>query len=497
MGLFDFLKRSRQPAEPAPGPDQLLDLLTGAAVAGQAPQVERLCRQHREAILQHFPAWQKVPEGIRKDQQALQRHVHTLITVAQCFAGPLGEPALLERLTGPPGSNPLERWQEKLQQARRLMNELHYDEAVQLLGDLLIDVCELRGSGADHYLPVTFGHLGEAHFQQGQADKALPHLEQALRLCQQSGDQDGVAAYLGNLYEVHRYAGRAGPAADCAEQLAGVLAQRKRSTEAARYRRQAAIVRAGEPLNRVVAVVDGRTLELDELTGSKDLHVQFVFQRNRPSLRPAEVLIQRGGELGSQGAYDEALEAFQAAARADPYEPHAHYEAGAALLHLRRYAEAIESFEATEERAPGWFHCRSDLWLSRQLLDGAIPHEVYYTLRVLQDGNLPPQERARLAGQACAGAPAVAAPAIPLLHLLYGKVLEALKRPAEAEAAYRQGLAAADEPDVRSRLLLALGVLPGPPAERSALLREARDLKGNLVAAASAHIALLCRGEGN
>ncbi len=491
MGLFDLFRR--RPAEPVE-PDHLRELLFGAAAAGDARGLRRLCRDHRDVIVRHFPDWQKVPEPLREDRPALERYFQGLVAVAQTFADGLRDPSLMQLLTGPPGANPLVQWEEKLQQARGRMDELDYHGAAGLLCDLLIDVRKLKGSGVDHHLPVTLGHLGECYFQQADADRAVPHLEQALRLCEQSGDAGGVAAYLNNLYEVHRYAGRPAPAADHAERLAATLAAGGDAHQAARYRRQAEIVRAGEPLNRIIAVLDDRPYELDEVPARQDLHVRFVFQRNRPSLRPAQVHAERGNQLAGEGNFDDALGAFRAAAQADPYDPHPPYLAGDALLHLRRYAEAVESYEAAEERAPGWFRCRADLGLARQLLLGRAGHEVFLAVRALEDGKEPPKERVRLAERALAAAPGVA-----LLHLLHGKNLAALGRRGEAAAAYRSGLDRADEASVRTRLLVELGVLLEDARERSALLREARDLNGDLVAGASAHVALLCygaRGEG-
>src|SRR5262249_11669004 len=154
----------------------------------------------------------------------------------------------------------------------------------------------------------------DCFFQSRQTHKAIGHWEQALELCTRHGDGEGVAAYLGNLYEAHRYLGQAGPAAACAERLAEALGQQGRSDEAGRHRRCAAVVRAGEPLNRVVAVVAGRRYELDEVPALKDMRVQLVFERNRITLRAATTLTERGEGLGGAGRFEEALGAFRSAA---------------------------------------------------------------------------------------------------------------------------------------------------------------------------------------
>jgi tetratricopeptide (TPR) repeat protein len=483
MGLFDFLFGSRTPE--VRDPDRLKDALFQAAGRGDHKQVERLGRKNRQAVLDHFPQWQKPPEELRADPDAMQRYVHALVTVAHVFAERLGCPDLLNRLMGSEDSNPLLRWQKRLGQAQQLMAELRYREARDLLADVLIDVRDLKGTGADTYLPITHGHLGDCYFQSGEADKAIPHLEQALHLCEQNGDREGVVAYLGNLYEVHRYLGRPEAAATYAERLATALAEQGRPAEARRYRREAAIVRAGEPPNRVVAVVDGARYELDEVGEVQGKRIQFVFERGRVTLRPAAELTRRGEELGSQGRDEEALALFRDAARADPFDPHARYQEGYALLHLQRYPQAVESFQAVEELAPGWFHCRTQLWLAQQLALGNLGYDTGVAVLVLEDSPFPPAEKVSLAEQVLSRAPDLA-PA----HLLLGKNLAQLGRVPEAQAAYRRGLACAAEPDVKARLLVELGVLTEDKQERAALLREAQALNGNLVATAQATLAL-------
>src|SRR5262249_56080 len=81
-----------------------------------------------------------------------------------------------------------------------------------------------------------------------------------------------------------------------------------RARRPARSRNGGGVVRAGGPLNGVVAVVDGRRYELDEVGAVRDGRVQFLFERNRITLRPATVLTERGEEQGSAGRYEEARE---------------------------------------------------------------------------------------------------------------------------------------------------------------------------------------------
>jgi tetratricopeptide (TPR) repeat protein len=489
MGFLSFF-RPKLPA--IRDPQHLKSMLFDAALKGDQQLLSGLCKAHTATVLEHFGEWSRVPEDVRGDQAALQRYASGLIGVAQSFANELHNPVLLERLQQTPEDNPLTQWQQALAQSRALIGELRYQDAAQLLSDQLARVRGLQGSGVDTYLPITYGHLGECYFQLGEAERALAPTEQALALCQEQGDQAGVCAYLANLYELHRYLGRGEDAAIVAERLGQALEQQGKPREAASYRRRARSAQAGEPLNRVVIEVDGQQFELDEAPPLGDKRIRFVFERNRLSLRRAQAWLSRGEQLGGAGDFVQALIAFQQAAQADRYDPHPRYLEALTLLHLRRYADAVSSYTATEALAPGWFHCRADHWLAQQLAHGQLGHDVFVIIYELEDGPQPPEAKAQLAERALQQTPALA----PLL-LLYGKNLAQLGRAAAAEAAYRQGLAHVREPDVRTRLLVELGVLLPPGAERISLLQAARDLNGHLVAAAMAAIELQSAGQAS
>jgi tetratricopeptide (TPR) repeat protein len=479
MGFFDRLfGKKAAPVEP----DQLRTLLFDAAATGDLKRVEQLSRAHRDAVVAQFPSWQKIPEPLRSDPSALQNYGRGLVTVAQVFAERLGDIALLQRLIGQPQDNPLARWQDGLGKAQALLEEMNYSQAKSLLGDLLAQARDLQGTGVDRLLPITLGRLAECHFHAGEADRSVPLFEQALAHCERTGDREGVQAYLGSLYNVHRWLGRPGPAADAARRLADLLAAQGQHDDAAQHRRQAELVAAGEPRNRVVAVVGERTCELDELDGAPG-RVRFVFERDRITLRPALEWTRRGEQLGAAGDHAEALQAFNKASAADPFDPHSRYQAAFTSLHLRRYAEAERLYAEVERLAPGWFHCRSDRWLAGQLAAGAVDHDTFLALHTLQDGDLPPAQKLALAEQALRRAPR-----LPLLHLHHAKALAQLGRGPQALAALRTGLAADPEPDARTRLLVELAATTPDPAERDSSLRDAEALAGNLVAAATARV---------
>ena len=84
-------------------------------------------------------------------------------------------------------------------------------------------------------------------------------------------------------------------------------------------------------------------------------------------------------------------------------------------------------------------------------------------------------------------------PGLPPAHLHLGKNLARRGRDADARAALRGGLAADSDPDVRTRLPVEAAALCDDAAGRGSLFRETMALTGNLVAAASAAMALRAR----
>ena len=76
------------------------------------------------------------------------------------------------------------------------------------------------------------------------------------------------------------------------------------------------------------------------------------------------------------------------------------------------------------------------------------------------------------------------------VSLAWIKALALLGRTADARTALLEGLAADPDPDVRTRLLVELAALTDDSSGRAGRYDEAVSVNGNLVAAASACIAL-------
>ena len=489
MGFFNLLFGSR--SANSPNGEQLQEMLFRAVADGNHARLADLCRVHREAIIRQFPDWRTIPPDKRSNRTHIEHHIKSVLAVAQVFAKHLDEPTLLQQLAGEgqSKSNPIVKWQDGLRQALDLMEQLKHAEAEGLLGNIIAQLSEVQGSAVDEYLPLAHGYLGQCYFETGNSSDAISEYGRALELCEGAESADGVAAHLSNLYEVHRYRGDTAQAASYATRLAEVLHRMGRSEEAARYRKQASLVVQGEPLNRVVAQVGNRCYELDDVPMPAGETVQLGFERNRITLRPAELLRKFGEYLGSNSRHAEALAAFDKAIDADRFDPHSRYLKGFTLMHLRRYADAVYVYHATEALAPGWYQCRSDLWLAEQMDAGAIGHEVFRALNVLADGPQPASEKVCVAEQLLTDVPDLAC-----VHLLYGQNLAGLGRDQEAREAYREGLRCEPEPDVKTRLLVALGLSTQDRQERGDLLQQAQSLRGNLISAATAMLAMRTKG---
>ena len=485
MGLFDKIFGPKLPDITTS--EQLREALIDAALTQNQKVLQGLFSRHRRGLLQNCGEWTKAPESIRNNKAAITRYADGVIAVAIALAN-LGEPALLEKLQGGgPEQNPMTRWQGILSQAKGLVDEWKYDQAHSLLENHLLDSRELIGTGVDRFRSITLGMIGQCHFHRGEVESSLGPVQAALQICEQSGDLEGVVAYLHSLTDIRRYLGQSVEAAALMDRLAELNTRMGNSADSHIWAGRAAVVRAGEPLCRVLVVVEGRGYEVENAPVGGDMHVTFIFERNRLSLGRSNALVNKGAELGSTGRTEEALAMFRQAAPLDPFNPEPHYQAGVGLLELGRAADAADEFRTTEELAPGWFQCRSDLWLAQQIAAEALGPEVFTVLRALQDGPGTPQQKAPIAEKAVSRFEHVAP-----FHLQQGIVQSALGNSDRALRAFRKGLEVAQEPDVRTRLLTQLaGVLPAG-AERTAILKEAVSVKGNLVASATAAFLLRC-----
>jgi tetratricopeptide (TPR) repeat protein len=485
MGIFDRLLGRTDSAVPA-SPEALREQLFEAVQARDGETLMRLCAEHEAAILKHYPAWQTVPEEVRREPALLQRYGEGLHHIAQCLAQTRNRPELLQLLRGPAVSSPVAGRQEPLTRAQELMGALNFEAALELLTQEARRVQGLSGGDADRMKALTLGFMATCLFQLGRAEASLPLFQQALELCQTMGDEEGEIAYLSALFEVHRYLGQGARAAPLALKLAQALERTGQAMRARRFRKHAGIVQQGEPLNRVVAHLDDVTLELDELPYSTTVNYLFGFCRNRIQLSRTTALVAQGRGLGQQGHYAEALAHFHEAGRLDPHSPDPHYDGAVTLMHLQRMSEAVAWYDQAEALAPGWYHCRSERWLADGIATGRIPYEAFLLLRTLESSNLSPQEKMQLLRRAIR-----VAPGVPEFKLHLGRAQASGGPNAEALQYLTEGLEQAEEPDIRSRLLVECALhLPATSPRRQELLYKALAPGGNLVAAAMAQVML-------
>jgi tetratricopeptide (TPR) repeat protein len=470
-----------------PEPEALREQLFAAVEAQDELSLLQLCEEHEEQIAQHFPTWRNIPEDVRSNPALLQRYAGGLMGVARCFAGRLDRPDLLELLQGGAdgGESPIRHWQQTMARVRPLIDSFQFGEAIDLLSREIEAVRLLRGGDADRMHAIALGALAECHFHRGAAREGIAPAQAAHSLCWQNQDREGVLAYTGMLYELHRCVEAVRSAAFYARQRADLLKQAGDEAQARRLQRLAALVEMGEPRNRVVASIDGADYELDEVPKGNSGSIELRFVRNRRSLAPVEALVRQGEALGTRGQFDQAAEVLKRAAAMDPHDPEPRYKLGLTLLYSRRYAEAIEQYRSVEALAPGWYQVRTDLWLAERLFEGALPHEAFVALVSLEGSS-------DLAGkEALAREWLRALPDFAPLHHALGRVLAALGRPAEAGESYDRGLQLAREPDLMTRLLVARAMIePQESPLRAELLGRASALNGSLLAGAMASVAL-------
>lgn len=199
---MNFLKGRKA----ASGLDPLREGLVDATGTGDEGAFDRLCRDHKERILEEFEEWLKVPRVLRTDPEAAARYMKGMTDVANWFARN-GAPHLLEALQGAGRDNPILRWEERFGEADTHKIEGRFAEAIEILEELVVEIGKCQGSAVERYLPMVHGSLGECLFRSGQLDLAYEVTRTALDGCQRSGDVEGIIAYCGNLAEICRKRG--------------------------------------------------------------------------------------------------------------------------------------------------------------------------------------------------------------------------------------------------------------------------------------------------
>ena len=361
-----------------------------AATTASKRKLRSLCEQYKQQVADNVEFLAKVPEETQASEASTNQYVQALIAVAQCLANECHSPKLWQQITGTPDDNPLlapDQWFSDLPQR---MQQLEFESLISEAESHLQKFQTFKGTNAAHYETFVVGRLGELFFQSGKVESAFEPFQTALGMCEKAGDTEGQIVYLNNLHEAHRYRGQTEEALKCRRQVLELTRQHGGNTESIESR--IAVMEQGEPLCRVVCLRDGTQFELDEITSVGEGSYKFQFERNRISLRKTDILVQQGNCLASSGNLSDALEKYHEASDVDPHDPDPVYQSGMCLLELGAYGKAREAFEEVEQLAPGWFRCRSDIWLARSLEEGTVSDEQFRVLRGIEDGGMEPQQ---------------------------------------------------------------------------------------------------------
>lgn len=494
-------------------PDELLDRLIEMVHHGDDEGLQRLCLEHRSHIEREFRGWKTVPPAWREDRESLDRYVAGLLGIARFFADGLGRPELLDHLMGRDRvageSSPLERWHDSLESAQKMLDDGRHREAATLLQTIVDETEGVRGSWVDEYLPVTLGMLGGAYFNAGLVERASEPTSQALAMCRDNEDEDGVVAYLTNLHEIRRYLGESEDAAT----LARALAERLESSDPSRARRmrtRARIIELGEPALRVVVLPpDGSgPIELDQLDqlapqteGTESTHddasetsgsllggLRFAFERNRVTLGGCAHRLESGRELATHGRLAEAVSAFEDAASIDPWAPDPPYLRGLALAELGDFDAALGAYDRVRELAPGWHRIEEDRALVAAIAAGKLDPDALGIVREIEDGPRTPRAKIAVAQGALERFPTLAR-----LYFALGRAHWSVDEHEEARAAWNQALETADNASIRTRALAELGATALDSDEGVRDLHRAIEEDGELVASAMARVLLYLR----
>lgn len=210
----------------------------------------------------------------------------------------------------------------------------------------------------------------------------------------------------------------------------------------------------------------------------------FNFLRNRLSLPPARYYCNLAAEQQSKGEYATAAINLRKASTLDAHDPEPWYNLGIVYLHQEKFDEALEAFNKTQALAPGWYDVTHYLWVAKAMNSAKFDLHIFQVMYVLTHGRLTAPQRIAACEKLL-----TSGHKYPVLMLHLGMAYQQVEGKLEtAENAFRGGLLLADEldDDVKTRLLFNLAVCVSSAEEKTKLLKEAKELAGNLTAAAMA-----------
>jgi hypothetical protein len=212
--------------------------------------------------------------------------------------------------------------------------------------------------------------------------------------------------------------------------------------------------------------------------------VQFNYLRNRLALPTSKYYCNIASEQQSKGEYGSAAINLRKATTLDVYDPEPWYNLGVVYLHQEKIDEALEALKKTNELAPGWYDVNHMIWVAEAMKEAKFDIQIFQAMYILEHGRLTTPQKI----QACEKL-LTSGHKWPILMLHLGMSYQQVPGKTDtAEGAFRGGLLLTDvlDNDVKTRLLFNLAVCVSTPDEKNSLLKEAKDLAGNLTAAAMA-----------
>jgi len=177
--------------------EQLFDLVAHA----QQAKLAQILQEQTTRIHTLIPSWKTIPPALRRDPIAIKRWVEGVIGIAAGYEA-LGDGALIQQLIGDSADNLLTQSEERLTNAQAAFDTQKYTDTIRIAQDAITALDGLSGSGVAHYQARMYGLMGAAYFRIGDTANAIRATLQAKAMCEQSGDQEGVAIYTRNLQHI-------------------------------------------------------------------------------------------------------------------------------------------------------------------------------------------------------------------------------------------------------------------------------------------------------
>ncbi len=425
--------------------EALRDALFDALARKDYERAMHLINENSDRIRNEFRSWTTVPEPISKDADAVNRYANALMTIARVFERS-GDASLRIYFEGGGRDTPLAEWNDALQRAQQLTESGQAAEAVVLLRTMLDDVATTTGTGVSYYRARGLGRLGVALKELGNTSEALHATREALEICRQTGDEEGVEVYLQNL------------------DMIGSFEIRE--------------PRSGQRLTVVVKDSDGRILLPDELSGSTSKWTWEV-RDVRPAHPEAQRLRDEGRAAAQTGDYDTAIALFTNAADLDPSWPHPVYDRAFTHLLKRNFAAALADYRKTLELSPlGFFIAATAADMLTREAAGEFPDGLYAAFAMLE--HMPVDAQRQFAAQLVAQSPSHA-PAWELHARL-------LDDPSAKLEAIERGLLAHPDPETRGSLLVQKALALHASGKREAALAVVDPLTSDIGESARVHV---------